>query len=153
MRIGIGFDMHRFSKRKKGLILGQVKFDYWGLEGASEDVDVLLHAICDAILGAAGKSDIGTLFPPERYKGISSRKILDEVIRLVENDGFVIKSVDSVIIAQKPKLGDRIDEIKEKVKEMLRSDFNVKVKSPEGLGALGRAEGIGAIAIAMLEKR
>ncbi len=149
MRIGIGFDMHRFSK-KMGLVLGQVKFDYRALEGASEDVDVLLHAISDAILGAAGKEDIGTLFPPEKFKGISSRKILEEVIKMIKREGFEIKSVDSVIIAQEPKIGPKINQIKYNVSQILKSSFNVKVKSPEGIGTFGRTEGIGAMAVALL---
>lgn len=152
MRIGIGFDMHRFG-RKRGLVLGQVKFDYRALEGASEDVDVLLHAISDAILGAAGKEDIGTLFPPDKFKGISSRKILEEAIRMARQEGFEIKSVDSVIIAQEPKIGSKIYQIKAKVSEILKSEFNVKVKSPEGLGTFGRAEGIGAMAVALLVEK
>lgn len=152
MRVGIGFDVHRFSKKRKGLILGQVRFNYFALEGASKDADVLLHAISDAILGAAGKSDIGILFPPEKSKGISSKKILEEVIKIVRKDGFEIKSVDSVIIAEEPKIGKRINEIKKKVGKILKCDFNVKVKSPEGLGTFGRKEGIGAIAVALLEK-
>lgn len=152
MRIGIGFDMHKFSRKKKGLVLGQVKFEYWALEGASEDVDVLLHAVSDAILGAAGKSDIGTLFPPDKYKGISSKKILEDVLSIVRKDGFEVISVDSVIIAQKPKIGDKIDQIRTKVKEIIQAEFNVKVKSPEKLGTFGRAEGIGSIAVALLTK-
>lgn len=144
--------MHRFG-RKKGLVLGQVKFDYRALEGSSSDVDVLLHAISDAILGAAGKEDIGTIFPPEKFKGISSREILEHAIRLVKQDGFEIKSVDSVIIAQKPQIGDKIPLIKSKVKEILKSDFNVKVKSPEKIGAFGRAEGIGAMAVALIVRK
>ncbi len=154
-RIGIGFDMHRFiseSKGKKKLVLGQVRFNFKGLEGASSDVDVLLHSISDAILGAAGEPDIGTLFPPAKSKGISSKEILINAKKLVEKKGYSIENIDCVIVAQKPKIGNKIPLMKRKIKEIIGCNINIKVKSPEGIGALGKAEGISAMSIALLCK-
>jgi 2-C-methyl-D-erythritol 2,4-cyclodiphosphate synthase len=153
-RVGIGFDIHRFSrvsKRKRKLILGQVEIDYNGLEGAS-DTDVVLHSICDAILGAAGKDDIGTLFPPETSKGITSRKIAEKVIEVVSGR-YKIVNIDCVIIAQKPKLGIFIPEMKKKLSELFSCDVNVRVKSPEHLGDIGKGKGISAISVALLRPK
>ena len=180
-RVGIGFDIHRFQgieakeeeeeKRKGGkskeekeegsnreervrkLVLGQVEFDFVGLEGASSDVDVVLHAISDAILGASGSPDIGTIFPPESFRGISSREILERAVSVAEEKGFSIENIDCVIVAQRPKVGDKINDMRKNLRDILGCDINIRVKSPEGLGSLGRAEGISAIAVALLRRR
>jgi len=153
-RVGIGFDIHRFSrlsKSKRKLILGEVEVDYRGLEGVS-DADVVLHSICDAILGAAGEADIGTLFPPEKSKGITSREIAEKVIEIVSKR-YEIVNIDCVIVAQKPKLGGFIPEMKRKLSELFSCDVNIRVKSPERLGDIGKAKGISAISVALLRRK
>ena len=155
-RVGIGFDIHRFRrssrKNRRKLVLGQVEFDFVGLEGASSDVDVVLHAISDAILGASGSPDIGTIFPPKSSQGISSREILEKALSIAKEKGFSVENVDCVIVAQKPKIGDKINDMKKKLKDILDCDINIRVKSPEGLGSLGRVEGISATSVALLKK-
>ena len=155
-RVGIGFDIHRFKrggrKSVSKLVLGQVEFDFVGLEGASSDVDVVLHAISDAILGASGSPDIGTIFPPESSRGISSREILEKALSVAKEKGFSVENVDCVIVAQKPKIGNKINEMKKKLRDILGCGINIRVKSPEGLGSLGRGEGISATAVALLKK-
>lgn len=154
-RVGLGFDIHRFSragKSKRKLILGQVEIDYSGLEGAS-DADVVLHSICDAILGAIGEVDIGTLFPPEKSKGITSRKIAEKVLEIMRSKHYEIVNIDCVIVAQKPKLGNFIPEMKRKLSQLFSCDVNVRVKSPEHLGDIGKGKGISAISVALLRPR
>ncbi|GBD04103.1 2-C-methyl-D-erythritol 2,4-cyclodiphosphate synthase [bacterium HR19] len=152
LRVGIGFDIHRFSKsRGRKLVLGQVEIDYRGLEGAS-DADVVLHSICDAILGAAGEADIGTLFPPESSKGITSKKIAEKVIEIVSRK-YKIVNIDCVIVAQKPKLGVFIPEMKKKLSELFSCDVNIRVKSPEHIGDIGKGKGISAISVALLKPK
>jgi len=154
MRIGSGFDVHQLVAGRK-LIIGGVEIAYEkGLLGHS-DADVLLHAICDALLGAAALGDIGRHFADTdtKYKNIDSRILLREVARLVANAGFRIGNVDATIIAQAPKMAPHI----EKMVENIASDLgiainavNVKATTTEKLGYTGRGEGIAAEAVALL---
>jgi 2-C-methyl-D-erythritol 2,4-cyclodiphosphate synthase len=154
MRVGQGFDVHALVPGRK-LIIGGVDIPYdRGLDGHS-DADVLLHAICDALLGAAGLGDIGAHFPDTdpQYKGVDSRLLLRVVGQLVIERGLRIANVDSTVIAQAPKLAPYIQRMRENVADALglQSDaVNVKAKTAERLGALGRGEGIAAEAIALL---
>jgi 2-C-methyl-D-erythritol 2,4-cyclodiphosphate synthase len=127
-----------------------------GLAGHS-DADVLLHAICDALIGAAGLGDIGRHFPDSdpRYKGIDSRHLLREVLRLLQNRALHVINVDSTIIAESPKMAPYIEAMRANVAADLQistKDVNVKAKTAEGLGALGRAEGIAAEAVVLIER-
>lgn len=153
-RIGQGYDVHALAAGRK-LIVGGVPIPYErGLAGHS-DADVLLHAICDALLGAAGLGDIGTHFPDTdpRYRGIDSRALLRTTAQLVYAAGFRVVNVDTTIIAQAPKMAPYIERMRENIASDLRieaSHVNVKAKTAEHLGALGRGEGIAAQAIALV---
>jgi len=154
MRIGIGVDYHRFASQRK-LILGGVEIDYkLGLAGHS-DADVLTHAICDALLGAAGLGDIGRHFPPDdpRYKDISSLVLLKEVRELLQERGYRIENIDATVIAQEPQLAGAIPEMISRLARTLQveeSQINIKATTPEGMGALGKKEGIAAWAVALI---
>ncbi len=154
MRIGQGFDVHALVAGRK-LVIGGVDIPYlMGLEGHS-DADVLLHALCDALLGAAAMGDIGRLFPDTdvRYKGADSRLLLREVGRLVQEAGYRIVNLDATIIAQAPKMAPHIAAMVNNIAEDLglsRGQVNIKAKTTEGLGLTGRGEGIAAEAVALL---
>ncbi|MBC8555386.1 MAG: 2-C-methyl-D-erythritol 2,4-cyclodiphosphate synthase [Candidatus Brocadiales bacterium] len=154
MYAGIGYDVHRFVENRK-LILGGVCFDHpLGLSGHS-DADVILHAIGDAILGAASLGDIGELFPDtdDKWKGISSQILLDKIIELVNEKGLFVNNVDIIYIAQEPKISKRKKEMEQRISEILKVDIervNVKATTTEGLGSIGRSEGAAAQAIATL---
>jgi len=154
MRIGIGYDVHRLVE-KRPLILGGVEIEYeLGLLGHS-DADVLVHTIMDALLGAAGLGDIGKHFPDTdpRYKGISSLKLLAHVRDSIDQAGFKIGNIDSVVICQRPKLKDYIPTMKKNIAEVLGLDealINVKATTTEKLGFAGRGEGIASEAVALL---
>lgn len=154
MRIGIGYDVHAFAERRE-LVLGGVKIPYrMGLSGHS-DADVLLHAICDAILGALAQGDIGKHFPNNdaKYKGISSTKLLSEVVSLMGQEGYSVMNLDCIVIAQEPKLAPFIDSMVRNISEILGvSDrcVNVKATTTEFLGFEGRKEGIAAYAAVLL---
>ncbi len=154
-RIGQGYDLHRLVEGRD-LILGGVKIDYEkGLLGHS-DADVLLHAITDALLGAAGLGDIGRHFPDTdpAFKGADSRVLLSEAVALVVKAGWVIVNVDSTIVAQAPKLAPYMPEIRESVAKAIGVDLqrvNVKAKTNEGCDAVGRKEAIEAHAVVLLE--
>lgn len=156
MRIGMGYDVHKLVEGRK-LILGGVEIPYEkGLLGHS-DADVLLHAIMDALLGAAALGDIGNHFPDTdpAYKGISSLKLLEHVAGLLEEHRFVIENIDATIIAQKPKMRPYIDRMRENIAAALQVDLdqiNVKATTEEGLGFTGNGEGISSQAVCMLEK-
>lgn len=156
MRIGMGYDVHKLVEGRK-LILGGVEIPYEkGLLGHS-DADVLLHAIMDALLGAAALGDIGKHFPDTdpAYKGISSLKLLEHVAGLLEEHRFVIENIDATIIAQKPKMRPYIDRMRENIAVALQVDLdqiNVKATTEEGLGFTGNGEGISSQAVCMLEK-
>ncbi len=151
MRTGIGYDIHRLVKNRK-LILGGVQIKYeLGLDGHS-DADVVIHSICDALLGAAALGDIGQHFPDtdEKYRGISSLKLLEEVREKVKSD---INNIDVTIISEKPELSMYLKEMKEKIADAVRVpayDVNVKATTNERLGAIGRGEAIASIAVATI---
>lgn len=154
MRIGTGYDVHRLVNDRK-LVLGGVEIPYEkGLLGHS-DADVLLHAIMDALLGAAALGDIGKHFPDTdvKYKGISSLKLLEHVGGLLEEHLFLIENIDATVIAQQPKLRPYIDSMRNNIANTLKIDItqiNVKATTEEGLGFTGNGEGISAQAICML---
>lgn len=154
MRVGMGYDVHKLVEGRD-LILGGVKVSHVkGLLGHS-DADVLLHAIMDALLGAAALGDIGKHFPDTdpAYKGISSLKLLEHVGDLLEQKGFVIGNIDATIIAQKPKLRPFIPQMEENIAKTLHlapDQINVKATTEEGLGFTGTEEGISSQAICML---
>lgn len=155
MRIGTGYDVHRLTEGRK-LIIGGVEIPYEkGLLGHS-DADVLLHAIMDALLGAAALGDIGFHFPDsdESFRGISSIELLKRVRRLLLEKGYTINNVDSTIIAQAPKMRPYIDEMKKNIANALLlpvDDINVKATTEEGLGFTGQGEGIAAQAVCLIE--
>lgn len=155
MRIGMGYDVHRLVP-ERDLILGGVKIEYeYGLLGHS-DADVLLHAVMDALLGAAVLGDIGTHFPDtdERYRGISSLRLLAYVDQLLEEHGYAVNNIDATIIAQKPKMAPHILTMRENIAKTLGLDLNqvnIKATTEEGLGFTGSGEGISAQAVCMLE--
>jgi len=157
MRVGIGFDVHRLTEGRD-LIIGGVKIDYCkGLLGHS-DADVLIHAIMDALLGAAGLGDIGRHFPDtdEKYKGISSLLLLKEVGNLLADRKLQIENIDSIIIAQKPKMAPFIERMKENIAGALTLDIDrigIKATTTEGLGFTGTGEGIAAQAVVLLGNR
>ncbi|MFN4110940.1 MAG: 2-C-methyl-D-erythritol 2,4-cyclodiphosphate synthase [Ignavibacteria bacterium] len=153
-RVGIGFDVHKFDVGRK-LILGGVEIPSdKGLEGHS-DADVLLHAICDALLGAAALGDIGKHFPntDDRYKNISSLILLEKTNELIASQNYVVANIDSTIIAERPKLLPYIEEMREKISGVLKIDksqISVKATTSEKLGFTGREEGIVAMAVALI---
>ena len=155
MRVGMGYDVHRLVEGRK-LILGGAEIPYEkGLLGHS-DADVLLHAIMDALLGAAALGDIGKHFPDTdpKYKGISSIKLLEHVAKLIEEKGYVVENIDATIIAQKPKMRPYIEEMEQNIAAALHIDvsqINVKATTEEGLGFTGSGEGISAQAICMIQ--
>ncbi len=155
MRIGQGFDVHQLVEGRK-LIVGGVDIPHEkGLLGHS-DADVLLHAICDALLGAASLGDIGRHFPDSdpRYKGIDSRRLLREVGQLVKEKGYRVVNLDATIIAQAPKMAPHIPRMVEHIAadlEMAVGDVNVKATTTEKLGFTGRGEGIAAQAVCLIE--
>lgn len=156
MRVGLGYDVHRLVEGRK-LILGGVDIPYEkGLLGHS-DADVLLHAIMDALLGAAALGDIGKHFPDtdDRYKGASSMKLLEEVGKLLEDNMYIINNIDATIIAQRPKVGPYREQMVKNIAKALRIEdnlVNVKATTEEGLGFTGSGEGISSQAIASLSQ-
>ncbi len=154
-RVGLGFDIHP-TARNRPLILGGVTVRAErGLAGHS-DADVLSHAVAEAMLGALTLGDLGRHFPDSdpRYRGISSLRLLAEVLALVTARGARLVNVDATLIAQAPRLGPWLPEMAKRLAETLRVDpdrVSVKAKSPEGLGLLGREEGIAAMAVVSLE--
>src|SRR5688572_9734768 len=154
MRIGQGFDAHALVAGRK-LIIGGVEIPHdKGLAGHS-DADVLIHAICDALLGGAGLGDIGTHFPDSdaRYKNIDSRKLLREVGELLGKNGLKVVNVDATIIAQEPRMAPHVERMRVNIAADLGMppvDVNIKAKTTEHLGFVGRGEGIAAEAVALL---
>ena len=157
MRIGQGFDAHALVDGRK-LIIGGVEIPYEkGLAGHS-DADLLLHAICDALTGAAALGDIGTHFPDTdaRYQGIDSRRLLREVAALLERNGWRVVNVDATIIAQAPKMAPHIQRMRDNIAADLgipAADVNIKAKTTEKLGFVGRGEGMAAEAVALIARR
>jgi 2-C-methyl-D-erythritol 2,4-cyclodiphosphate synthase len=154
MKVGIGYDIHRLVTGRK-LVLGGVEIPFEkGLSGHS-DADVLAHSICDAILGALGKGDIGLHFPDTdpKYKDISSLILLGKVSEIMTEANFQVNNLDSIIIAQSPRLLSYIEEMKKNVSGVLNSSrevINIKATTNEGLGLIGQGEGIAAYTIVSL---
>lgn len=155
-RTGIGFDVHAFAENRK-LIIGGVEIPFEkGLEGHS-DADVLLHSICDALLGSIAAGDIGLHFPDtnSKYKNASSLDLLKTVNELVLRVGYSVGNIDSVIAAQRPKLSGYILQMRKKIADVLHTDFeniSIKATTTEKLGFVGREEGISAFASVLLIK-
>ena len=155
MRIGHGYDVHRFAENRK-LILGGVEIPYeYGLLGHS-DADVLLHAIADALLGAAALGDIGKLFPDtdDRFLGADSLELLKDVVRVLADKGFRVGNIDATVIAQKPKLRGYIDDMRAHIAQACGIDIDyvsVKATTEEKLGFTGRLEGISAHAVCLID--
>lgn len=153
-RIGFGFDVHRLSEGYP-LWMGGVRLEHSkGLEGHS-DADVLIHAICDALLGAAALRDIGYHFPPSdpQYKGIDSKILLTRVMELVRSQGYELGNIDATIAAEQPKLNPHIPDMQRVLAEVIQvevSDISLKATTTEKLGFTGREEGISAYAVALL---
>lgn len=156
MRIGTGYDVHKLAENR-ALIIGGVEIPFEkGLLGHS-DADVLLHAVMDALLGAAALGDIGKHFPDteEKYRGISSIKLLEQVRELLEDNFYIVGNIDATVIAQRPKLRPYIEQMREKIASALQipvSRVNVKATTEEGLGFTGREEGISSQAVCVLEE-
>lgn len=155
LRIGHGYDVHRLTENRK-LIIGGVDIPYdMGLLGHS-DADVLLHAISDALLGAAALGDIGCLFPDndEKYKGADSLVLLREVVKVLEGKGYSVVNIDATLLAQKPKMRPYIDEMRANIASAcgIPVDFvSVKATTEEGLGFTGSGEGMAAHAVCLIE--
>ena len=155
MRIGHGYDVHKFAENRK-LILGGVEIPYeLGLLGHS-DADVLLHAIMDALLGAAALGDIGKLFPDNdnAFLNADSMKLLEKVCAVLNEKGYKIVNIDSTVIAQKPKLKDYILQMRERIAKICNLDVDavsVKATTEEGLGFTGSLQGISAHAVCLIE--
>jgi len=156
-RVGIGYDIHRLADGRR-LILGGVEIPFEkGLMGHS-DADVLTHAICDALLGAAALGDIGTHFPDSepQFAGVSSLDLLGRVVELVDEAGFLVANIDSVILAERPRMAPYIQTMRERLAAVLNievAQISVKAKTGEGLESVGRGEAMAAQVIALLGKR
>jgi 2-C-methyl-D-erythritol 2,4-cyclodiphosphate synthase len=154
MRIGLGYDVHRLVPNRK-LILGGITINFEkGLDGHS-DADVVVHAICDALLGAAGLKDIGFWFPDTDpvYKGIDSLLLLQKCHEMIRKNGFSIKNIDITVFAEQPKISPYREAMTEKIAHCLESEtglINVKATTTEGLGMIGKGEGIAAMCIAFI---
>ena len=156
-RIGFGYDVHEFAENRK-LILGGVEIPFEkGLLGHA-DADVLLHAICDAIIGALALGDIGKHFPntDDRYKDADSKKLLGHVYYLMRDNGYEIGNVDSTVLLQEPKLLPHIPRMRETIAAVLNTyedQISIKATTTEGLGFVGRQEGCSAYAVVLLTKK
>ncbi|MBZ5553537.1 MAG: 2-C-methyl-D-erythritol 2,4-cyclodiphosphate synthase [Acidobacteriia bacterium] len=156
LRVGTGFDIHRLVENRK-LIVGGIEIDSpRGLQGHS-DADVLLHAVCDALLGAAGLGDLGLHFPSKepQFKDISSREILRRVHALILSQGYRIVNIDTTIIAEAPQLSGYLEAMRLRIAETLSlspGQVNVKAKTHEGVDAVGHGDAIAAHAVALIEK-
>jgi 2-C-methyl-D-erythritol 2,4-cyclodiphosphate synthase len=154
MRTGIGYDIHRLVRGRQ-LIIGGVAIPFEkGLLGHS-DADVLVHALCDALLGAAGLGDIGIYFPDtdKQFKDISSIKLLVKTCEMVKQKSFTVKNIDSVVFAQAPKISPYREEMQKNIAQTMEikpSQVNIKATTTEGLGIIGMGEGIAAMCIVLL---
>lgn len=157
MRVGIGYDIHKFQEGRR-LILGGVEIaGETGLAGHS-DADVLLHAIMDALLGAASLGDIGHFFPPDdpTYAGADSRRLLAQTVQMIAQVGYSVENVDATVIAERPRLGPHIAQMRQRIAQTLaleESKVSVKATTNEGVGDIGRGLAIAALAIALLKER
>jgi 2-C-methyl-D-erythritol 2,4-cyclodiphosphate synthase len=154
IKVGFGFDVHRLENGKD-FWLGGIKLTHNKGAVGHSDADVLIHAICDALLGAANLRDIGFHFPntSEKFKGIDSKKLLAEVIRLISEKGFTIGNIDSTICLEQPKINRYIDEMKKVLSGVMKissDDISIKATTNEQLGYVGREEGVCAYAVVLL---
>jgi 2-C-methyl-D-erythritol 2,4-cyclodiphosphate synthase len=155
-RVGMGYDLHRLVEGRR-LVLGGIEIPFAkGLAGHS-DADVVLHSICDALLGAVALGDLGRHFPDTdpRYAGISSARLLETVLAEITRRGFEIENVDVTIVAEAPRLAPLLGAMRERVAELLRISpdrVNIKAKTNEGVGAIGRGEAIAAYAVCLLRR-
>lgn len=156
IRVGFGYDVHRLVEGRE-LWLGGIKIEHdKGLLGHS-DADVLIHAICDALLGAANLRDIGFQFPDtdERYKGIDSKLLLAETVKLIAVHGYRVGNIDATVCAERPKINPHIPEMKQALAAILQTDeddISIKATTTERLGFTGREEGMAAYAVVLIEK-
>ncbi|MBI2831003.1 MAG: 2-C-methyl-D-erythritol 2,4-cyclodiphosphate synthase [Chloroflexi bacterium] len=155
MRVGIGYDVHSLVPGRK-LVLGGVDIPFDKGLGGWSDADVLAHAIMDALLGAAALGDIGTHFPPgdPQYKGISSMVLLNRVRHMLIEKGWEVENIDSVVVAEKPKIKDFVNKMRRKLSESLGIDMervSIKATTSEKMGFAGRGEGIAAYAVALIK--
>lgn len=156
IRIGYGFDVHRFEEGRE-LWLGGIKIDHKGLAGHS-DADVLIHSVIDALLGAAALGDIGEFFPDTdpQYKNIRSTVLLEMVMESISNNGWIVENIDSVVICETPKLISYKKEIRENLAKIIKISSDrimIKGKTTEKLGFTGRGEGIASTTVALLKRR
>jgi 2-C-methyl-D-erythritol 2,4-cyclodiphosphate synthase len=157
MRVGIGYDIHRFQEGRR-LLLGGVEIAGEEGLGGHSDADVLLHAIIDALLGAASLGDIGHFFPPgdPSLAGIDSRELLARTVKMIRPLGYAVGNVDATVVAERPRLAPYIKTMRQRIAETLGTDesrVSVKATTNEGLGDVGRGEGIAALAVALLVQR
>lgn len=156
-RVGTGYDVHAFAAGRR-LVLGGIEVPFErGLSGWS-DADVLTHAIMDALLGAAALGDIGRHFPPgdPQYKGVSSLKLLEKVKAMLDENGWQVSNIDATIIAERPRLSEHINQMREKLRQTLGlgiEQVSVKASTSDGLGFTGRGEGIAALALATVKEQ
>jgi 2-C-methyl-D-erythritol 2,4-cyclodiphosphate synthase len=154
MRVGLGFDVHPFADDDRPLVLGGVRFEgARGLAGHS-DADAVAHAVTDALLGAAGLGDIGEHFPDtdERWRGADSMRLLADAVALVRADGWTVANVDCTVVLEQPKLAPRRAAMQDALSAVVGAPVTVKGKRAEGLGALGRGEGVACWAIALVDQ-
>ncbi len=157
IRIGHGYDAHRFAPGAK-LVLGGVAIEFDRGLAAHSDGDVLVHALCDALLGAAGLGDLGRHFPDTspKFAGIDSRILLRRVVGLVRGEGFAVVNADATIVAQAPRLAPHLHRMRERLADdlgIVPRAVNVKATTTEGMGFAGRGEGIAVYAVALIESR
>src|SRR6056297_176380 len=154
IRVGLGLDFHKL-KRGESLILGGVEYDFPKGTVAFSDGDVLIHAICDAILGAAGLGDIGVHFPDNdpAYHNISSLKLLSKVVKKIAGAGYKVRNVDSTLVLQEPNVSSRREEMVENIERIVSAPVNIKATTPEKMGFIGSGDGVGGQAIAAVEER
>ncbi len=156
VRVGFGFDVHQL-KEGKDLWLGGIKLSHTKGAVGHSDADVLIHAICDALLGAAGMRDIGFHFPDtsSEFKGIDSKILLDRVNKLLKKEGYSIGNIDCTLVLEQPKINPYIDEMKKTLASILNvevNDIGIKATTNEKMGYVGREEGVCAYAVALIQK-
>jgi 2-C-methyl-D-erythritol 2,4-cyclodiphosphate synthase len=157
IRVGFGFDVHQMEEGRD-LWLGGIKIPHTKGAVGHSDADVLIHAICDALLGAANMRDIGYHFPntAEKYKGIDSKLLLKEVVEIIGTKGYVVGNVDATLTLEKPKINPHIPEMMKVLSGILKVDedcVSIKATTNETLGYVGRQEGVNAYAVALIEKK
>lgn len=156
-RVGFGYDVHQLVSGRK-LVIGGVEIPHFKGALGHSDADVLLHALADALLGAAGMEDIGTYFPDysPQYKDIDSRNILAKVVEMISEKGFEVGNIDTTVVLQNPKIKDFIPEIKKQISSLLKieaADVSVKATTTEHLGFVGKEEGIAAYAVVLINQK